>query len=115
MQLSLIFSVVFPCAALAMPAVSENESNLFARDAPKLNQYRSLSDCQNDRGILYHASPAPGNCYELDGQTGAFFYNTGGYLNAYVSRDNGCRQTDVRYLKGGACMEKGDFKSVRMV
>jgi hypothetical protein len=44
MQLSLIFSLVLPCAALAMPAVSDNESNLFARDAPKLNQYRSLSD-----------------------------------------------------------------------
>jgi hypothetical protein len=44
MQLSLIFSVVLPCAALAMPAVSENESNLVARAAPKLNQYRNMDD-----------------------------------------------------------------------
>jgi hypothetical protein len=44
MQLSLVLSLVLPCAALAMPAVSENEANLFARDSPKLNQYRSLSD-----------------------------------------------------------------------
>jgi hypothetical protein len=42
-----------------------------------------VQQSQNDRGILYHASPAPGNCYELDGQTGAFFYNSGGYQDAY--------------------------------
>ena len=35
---------------------------------------------KNDRDILYHAAPTLGNCYDLDGQTGAFFYNTAGYL-----------------------------------
>jgi hypothetical protein len=44
MQLSLIFSIVLPCVALAMPAVLENESNLVARAAPKLNQYRNMDD-----------------------------------------------------------------------
>jgi hypothetical protein len=42
-----------------------------------------MAQSQNDRGLLYHAGPAPGNCYELDSQTGAFFFNSGGYLNAY--------------------------------
>lgn len=35
---------------------------------------------KNDRNILYHAAPSTGNCYDLDGQTGAFFYNTAGFL-----------------------------------
>lgn len=44
----------------------------------------SLIRCRskNDRDILYHAAPSLGNCYDLDGQTGAFFYNTAGFLHA---------------------------------
>lgn len=34
----------------------------------------------HDRNILYHAAPSTGNCYDLDGKTGAFFYNTAGFL-----------------------------------
>jgi hypothetical protein len=34
-----------------------------------------------DRNILYHAAPVSGRCYDLDDQTGAFFWATGGMLN----------------------------------
>ena len=100
----------------------------------------SNGDCsKNDRNILYHAAPSSGNCYDLDGQTGAFFYNTAGYLfssgtllpptlslppgeldmmylqilasSPAANKDIGCNGDSIG-LRGGACMEKGDFKSV---
>ncbi|KAJ6437320.1 Heterokaryon incompatibility protein 6, OR allele [Purpureocillium lavendulum] len=74
--LSTIFAVPY---AMAAPSDHAGHS-LLARDKPKLNQYRSMDDCLHDRNILYHAAPSTGNCYDLDGKTGAFFYNTAGFL-----------------------------------
>ncbi|KAH9896170.1 hypothetical protein F4778DRAFT_783450 [Xylariomycetidae sp. FL2044] len=66
-----------------MPSDTSSGQSLQARAKPKLNQYRSMEDCKNDKDILYHAAPVMGNCYDLDSKTGAFFYNTGGFLLSY--------------------------------
>jgi hypothetical protein len=49
----------------------------------------------NDRNILYHAAPVSGRCYTLDDKTGAFFYNTGGYLQSYCKNHFYGQKEDV--------------------
>ncbi|GJN85347.1 hypothetical protein PLIIFM63780_008914 [Purpureocillium lilacinum] len=109
----LILSTILalPCA-LAAPSDGTGHS-LLARDKPKLNQYRTMDDCLHDRNILYHAAPSTGNCYDLDGKTGAFFYNTAGFLLSRANKDIGCAG-DWIGLRGGRCMEKGPYRSVVM-
>ncbi|KAI1861641.1 hypothetical protein JX265_009608 [Neoarthrinium moseri] len=87
-----------PCA-LALPSDSGDGHSLLARDKPKLNQYRTMDDWS-------------GNCYDLDKQTDAFFDNTAGFIFSEASKDIGCNGVGKIGLRGGACMEKGDFKSV---
>ncbi|KAG8160076.1 hypothetical protein KVR01_010713 [Diaporthe batatas] len=43
---------------------------MLAQDHVKLNRYHTLSDCENDRDILYHGAPVSGKCYELNDQAG---------------------------------------------
>ncbi|KAF2128746.1 hypothetical protein P153DRAFT_357271 [Dothidotthia symphoricarpi CBS 119687] len=76
----LALAAAFTIPALAMPEPVSGGLSLATRDAVKLNQYRTMDDCRNDRNILYHAAPVSGTCYNIDGQTGAFFINTGGFL-----------------------------------
>ncbi|KAK0639617.1 hypothetical protein B0T16DRAFT_299912, partial [Cercophora newfieldiana] len=80
---------------------------------PKLNQYRTLADCNADRNILYHAAPVSGRCYDLDGATGAFFWNTGGMLNPRVYTNRGCTGTEDPLSQNGRCIEKGNKNSYK--
>ncbi|KAI1840801.1 hypothetical protein JX266_013008 [Neoarthrinium moseri] len=100
-----------PCA-LALPSDPGDGHSLLARDKPKLNQYRTMDDCLHDKRILFHAAHSSGNYYDLDKQTSTFFYNTAGFIFSEASKDIGCNGVDKIGLRGGACMEKGDFKSV---
>ncbi|KAH8726760.1 hypothetical protein GQ44DRAFT_725935 [Phaeosphaeriaceae sp. PMI808] len=109
MKFSLVAAAfALPCA-LAMPSEAGHGDTVLTRDNPKLNQYRSMDDCRKDKNILFHAAPSSGNCYNLDGQTGAFFYNTAGYL---FSSDIGCNGVGAEGLRGAACREKGAYRSV---
>ncbi|OAQ64304.1 hypothetical protein VFPPC_13873 [Pochonia chlamydosporia 170] len=105
-------------AAVAVPALAMPEAegvSLNPRDKVKLNQYRTLDDCEHDRNILFHAAPVSGKCYELDGQTGAFFYNTGGYLRSHSFDDHGCGGTSHKLQRyTGRCVERGSQNSVKM-
>ncbi|KAG8159849.1 hypothetical protein KVR01_010486 [Diaporthe batatas] len=80
-----------------------------------LAKYRTSDDrlaccCRKkDRDILCHAVPSPGHCYDLDGQTGAFSYNTAGFLHACPNKDVGCNGKSL-HINSGECMEKGDYK-----
>ncbi|ETS74341.1 hypothetical protein PFICI_14207 [Pestalotiopsis fici W106-1] len=80
MKFSIVALALSVSSVMALPSEAASGHSLLARDRVKLNQYRTLDDCKNDRNILFHAAPPANNCYDLDKQTGAFFYNTGGYL-----------------------------------
>ncbi|KAL2145909.1 hypothetical protein VTI28DRAFT_5991 [Corynascus sepedonium] len=82
-------------------------------DKPKLNQYRTVDDCSNDRNITYHAAPISGQCYDLDDDTGAFFWNTGGMLNPRVYTNKGCTGTEDPLPVNGRCREKGSYQSYK--
>ncbi|EAQ87681.1 predicted protein [Chaetomium globosum CBS 148.51] len=82
-------------------------------DKPKLNQYSSLDDCQNDKNILFHAAPVSGRCYNLDDATAAFFWNTGGMLNPRVFTGKDCNGIEDPLSTDGRCMEKGKYNSYR--
>ncbi|KAH6621556.1 hypothetical protein B0J18DRAFT_458043 [Chaetomium sp. MPI-SDFR-AT-0129] len=97
--------IFFVVAAALLPSV--------LGDAPKLNQYSSLDDCQNDKSILYHAAPVSGRCYDLDDATAAFFWNTGGMLNPRVYTGKGCNGIEDPLSTNGRCMEKGKYNSYR--
>ncbi|KAF2124457.1 hypothetical protein P153DRAFT_370881 [Dothidotthia symphoricarpi CBS 119687] len=116
MKFSIVAAALsLPCA-MAMPSESGQGRSLLTRATPKLNQYATLDDCQNDRNILYHAAPVAFRCYELDGKTGAFFYNTGPYLESFVSGSPGCNPNSpiVEYISGSGCRNKGASTSVQM-
>ncbi|CAK7204946.1 hypothetical protein SEUCBS139899_007708 [Sporothrix eucalyptigena] len=81
---------------------------------PKLNQYASMDDCNNDRNILYHAAPVSGRCYDLDDKTRAFFWATGGMLNPRVYHGTGCNGIEDPLSTNGRCMDKGAYKSFKM-
>ncbi|KAJ6437319.1 ER membrane protein [Purpureocillium lavendulum] len=116
MKLSSFSATFYLATALAMPHDPAKESHLEKRDNVKLNQYRTLDDCQHDRNILFHAAPVSGKCYELDGQTGAFFYNTGGYLQSHSFDGHGCSGTSHKFQRyTGRCVERGSQNSVRFV
>ncbi|KAK3352220.1 hypothetical protein B0T25DRAFT_541434 [Lasiosphaeria hispida] len=80
---------------------------------PKLNQYRSVDDCNNDRNILYHAAPVSGRCYNLDGATGAFFWSTGGMLNPRVYSGSDCNGIEDPLSTDGRCLAKGSYRSYK--
>ncbi|KAH8726759.1 hypothetical protein GQ44DRAFT_771124 [Phaeosphaeriaceae sp. PMI808] len=100
--------------ALAMPEPVSGGASLNARDGVKLNQYATMDDCRNDRNILYHAAPVSGKCYTLDGKTGAFFYNTGGFWQSYTYDGGDCSGTPHKLQRyTGACLERGSQNSVK--
>ncbi|KAK4090367.1 hypothetical protein PCL_12234 [Purpureocillium lilacinum] len=116
MKLSILSTALYLPMILAMPSDPAAISQLEGRDNVKLNQYRTLDDCQHDRDILFHAAPVSGKCYELDGQTGAFFYNTGGYLQSHSYDGHGCSGTSHKFQRyTGRCVERGTQNSVRFV
>ncbi|KAH6637280.1 hypothetical protein F5144DRAFT_547272 [Chaetomium tenue] len=82
-------------------------------DKPKLNQYRTMDDCNNDANILYHAAPVSGRCYNLDDATGAFFWNTGGMLNPRVYTGKDCHGTEDPLSTRGRCYAKGVYRSYK--
>ncbi|KAF9700004.1 hypothetical protein EKO04_001986 [Ascochyta lentis] len=45
--------------------------------SPKLNQYASVDDCNHDRNIISHASPALWSCHQVDGRTRAVYLVVG--------------------------------------
>ncbi|KAE9372601.1 hypothetical protein N431DRAFT_466844 [Stipitochalara longipes BDJ] len=66
---------IFLCTLLGGGAFAANS---------KLNQYASISDCQNDVNIISHASPVEGSCHSVDSRTGALFLVTGGGADGAV-------------------------------
>ncbi|KAH8760999.1 hypothetical protein F5883DRAFT_524306 [Diaporthe sp. PMI_573] len=110
----ILLAAAFTASAFALPEPVSRDTTLLARDNVKLNQYRTLDDCENDRDILYHAAPVSGKCYELDDQTGAFFYNTGGFWQSYSFDDHGCGGTSHKFQRyTGKCVERGSQNSVK--
>ncbi|KAF2020564.1 hypothetical protein BU24DRAFT_416234 [Aaosphaeria arxii CBS 175.79] len=99
--------------ALAMPEPVSGGLSLGARDTVKLNQYRSMDDCNNDRNILYHAAPVSGRCYDIDGQTGAFFINTGGFQGSKLYTGSGCNGNTLG-VSGGSCIARAQWNSFRL-
>ncbi|KAF9700846.1 hypothetical protein EKO04_000444 [Ascochyta lentis] len=99
-------------AVLAIPALAMPEA-LGARDNVKLNQYSSMSDCKNDKDILYHAAPVSGRCYNIDGKTGAFFINTAGFLASKLYTGTGCNGNTLG-VTGGSCIERGQWNSFKL-
>ncbi|ERT01029.1 hypothetical protein HMPREF1624_02265 [Sporothrix schenckii ATCC 58251] len=81
---------------------------------PKLNQYATMDDCNNDRNILFHAAPVSGRCYNLDGKTGAFFWATGGMLNPRVYYGSNCNGIEDPLSTNGRCFNKGPYNSFKM-
>ncbi|KAH9896169.1 hypothetical protein F4778DRAFT_783449 [Xylariomycetidae sp. FL2044] len=110
----LALAVVLAIPAVAAPEPAANGISLAARDKVKLNQYRTMEDCNNDKDILYHAAPVSGKCYDLDAATGAFFYNTAGYAQSYSYDNKGCGGTPHKLQRyTGKCVEKGTQNSVK--
>ncbi|KAK4129732.1 hypothetical protein N657DRAFT_560756 [Parathielavia appendiculata] len=91
--------------AAAMPSVMA--------DWPKLNQYKTLDDCQNDKDILYHAAPVSGRCYNLDDATGAFFWNPGTLSEPRVYTGKDCNGIEWPLPSEGSCIDKGKYNSYR--
>ncbi|KAH6680213.1 hypothetical protein B0J14DRAFT_683344 [Halenospora varia] len=109
------FSHLFLAAAAILSschAAPSAEAGIGARAVVKLNQYRTFDDCTHDRSILYHAAPVSGKCYDLDDATGAYFLNTGGYLNCNGYEGKGC-YSEKKHFKAysGNCYNK-DVASV---
>ncbi|KAI3399027.1 hypothetical protein diail_7827, partial [Diaporthe ilicicola] len=105
MKFLLVAAAVSAPFAMASPFQSGHSANLFTRDKPKLKQYQTLDDCKHDQDILYHATPVLRTCYDLDGQTGAVFDDTAGFLHSTANMDIGCNG-DSTHVKGGKCVEK---------
>ncbi|PVI03071.1 hypothetical protein DM02DRAFT_652872 [Periconia macrospinosa] len=84
-----------------------------AADTVKLNQYRSLDDCKNDRNILFHAAPISGTCYNIDSQTRGIFFNTGGFLSSRFYRNAGCNGESIG-VSGAACIIRDEWNSFRL-
>ncbi|KFY09540.1 hypothetical protein V492_05465 [Pseudogymnoascus sp. VKM F-4246] len=79
---------------------------------PKYNQYPTLDDCKNDKNILYHTAPYSGHCYDLMDEAGAYFFNTGGFLNCNGYEGKGCYSEKKHFSPySGNCYSK-DVQSV---
>ncbi|KZZ98927.1 hypothetical protein AAL_02478 [Moelleriella libera RCEF 2490] len=86
---------------------------LESRALVKLNQYRTLDDCNHDRNILYHAAPVSGRCYPLDRATGAFFLNTGGFFYCRAKTDSNCGGGSRGFPNySGACYARDNWNGV---
>ncbi|EPE35243.1 hypothetical protein GLAREA_10940 [Glarea lozoyensis ATCC 20868] len=83
----------------------------------KLNQYATIDDCNNDRNILFHASPSEGSCHGVDGKTGALYLVTGdGAAGAYfVSKTTGDCKGDGPTLAQGTCISPNGAGSIEFV
>ncbi|KAL0930464.1 uncharacterized protein CTRU02_214539 [Colletotrichum truncatum] len=99
--------------AFALP--SAGNSAIEARAGKvKFNQYRNMADCQNDAGILYHAAPVSGRCYDIDDQTGAFFYNPGIFTQVHLYQNKGCSGASQKLSLRGSCLDRVGKGSIKM-
>ncbi|KAN0096583.1 hypothetical protein V8E51_015388 [Hyaloscypha variabilis] len=73
----------------------------------KLNQYATISDCQNDVNIISHSSPVIDTCHTVDSRTGALFLVTGGGAAGAIfqgSTLNDCSTDSFGTLAEGSCI-----------